>query len=243
MSAQGTFARIAGTDGRAALVTVLTGPLAGEHLLVTADGSTEGAIADPELQARAVAAAQDLLWAERSERRDDLFIDVTAPKPRLLIFGAVEYAGYLSQFARIAGWRPLRDRSPRPIRHPRTVSTRDRSRHSVAGPRCDRAVPGRSTRRRIIAVTHSRPEDRRRGAAGGACRPPCVHRRNGIETRAGRASRAAAQPRGERVEIERISAPIGLDLGGVESEEVAISIMAEMVAVRHGREGGRQWHR
>lgn len=40
-------------------------------------------------------------------------------------------------------------------------------------------------------------------------------------------------------DLARISQPIGLDLGAVGSEEMAISIMAELLAVRHGRDGGR----
>ena len=36
-----------------------------------------------------------------------------------------------------------------------------------------------------------------------------------------------------------ISAPIGLDLGALTPDETAVSIMAEVVAVRHGRSGGR----
>jgi xanthine dehydrogenase accessory factor len=39
--------------------------------------------------------------------------------------------------------------------------------------------------------------------------------------------------------LDRVAAPIGLDLGGLTSEETALSIMAEIVAVRNGREGGR----
>ena len=39
-------------------------------------------------------------------------------------------------------------------------------------------------------------------------------------------------------EIGRIKAPIGLDLGGLSAEETALSIMAEVVAARHGRAGG-----
>lgn len=35
-----------------------------------------------------------------------------------------------------------------------------------------------------------------------------------------------------------ISAPIGLDLGALTPDETAVSIMAEVVAVRHGRSGG-----
>jgi xanthine dehydrogenase accessory factor len=39
--------------------------------------------------------------------------------------------------------------------------------------------------------------------------------------------------------LARIAAPIGLDLGAVSPEETALSIMAEVVAVRNGRDGGR----
>jgi xanthine dehydrogenase accessory factor len=38
---------------------------------------------------------------------------------------------------------------------------------------------------------------------------------------------------------ERVSAPVGLDLGAVEPRETALSVLAEAVAVRHGRSGGR----
>jgi xanthine dehydrogenase accessory factor len=40
-------------------------------------------------------------------------------------------------------------------------------------------------------------------------------------------------------DLARISAPVGLDLGALSAEEVALSIMAELVAVRYGRDGGR----
>ncbi|MEA2409850.1 MAG: xanthine dehydrogenase accessory factor, partial [Thermoleophilaceae bacterium] len=60
-------------------------------------------------------------------------------------------------------------------------------------------------------------------------------------------SRRAQEKRRERLlergltedEMGRIAAPIGLDLGGLTAEETALSIMAEVVAVRNGRSGGR----
>ena len=60
-------------------------------------------------------------------------------------------------------------------------------------------------------------------------------------------SRRAQAARRERLlavgltdeDLERLAAPVGLDLGATSSEETALSVLAEVVAVRHGREGGR----
>ena len=38
--------------------------------------------------------------------------------------------------------------------------------------------------------------------------------------------------------LDRVAATIGLDLGAVSPEETALSIMAEVVALRNGRQGG-----
>jgi xanthine dehydrogenase accessory factor len=40
--------------------------------------------------------------------------------------------------------------------------------------------------------------------------------------------------------LDRVYAPVGLDLGAVTPEEIAVSIAAELVAVRHGRRMGRR---
>ena len=63
-------------------------------------------------------------------------------------------------------------------------------------------------------------------------------------------SRRAQEKRRERLlakgmtdeELERLSAPIGLDIGAITPEETALSIMGEVVAHRRGREGGRLSH-
>ena len=36
--------------------------------------------------------------------------------------------------------------------------------------------------------------------------------------------------------LERVHAPIGLDIGAVTPQEIAVSILAELIAVKHGKD-------
>ena len=237
MSAQGAFADIARGDGRAALVTAVRGPHAGEHLLVRADGSLEGSLGDPALDAEAVALADELMWAERSELRGDLFVDVTAPAPRLLIFGAIEYASHLCHLAVATGWRPYvidpRGRFASPERFPDAVEV------IIAWPRV--AVEGlggidRATY--IAALTHDPKIDDEVLQMALEAEPAYIGAMGSKNAQASRRERLLEAGVSED-DLARISAPIGLDLGALSAEETALSIMAELVAVRYGREGGR----
>jgi xanthine dehydrogenase accessory factor len=225
---------------RAALVTVVAGaPHA--RLLVRPDQSVEGTLGNPELDAAAVALAEELMWAERSERREvgdvSLFVDVTAPPPRLVMFGAVDFAAALARMARAAGWRPY-------VIDPRgRFATRERFPEAeeivVAWPEEAFARIGGIDRATYIAVlTHDPKLDD--AALTIAVRSPAAYI-------GAMGSRRAQEKRRERLleqglteeDLARIAAPIGLDLGGLTAEETALSIMAEVVAVRNGRNGGR----
>ena len=241
MSAQGEFARIAGDDGRAALVTVIEGGQAGAKLLVRADGTTDGGLGDADLDRAAVEAAEDLMWAERSEVRevngDKLFVDVTAPAPRLVIFGAVDYADALCRLARAAGWRPF-------VCDPRSqFATRERfpDAEEVIAAWPDDAIArlGGIDRATYIAVlTHDPKLDDATLTVALRSDSPYVGAMGSRRAQAQRRERLLAAGMDEEL-LERIAAPIGLDLGAVTPEETALSIMAEVVAVRNGREGGR----
>jgi xanthine dehydrogenase accessory factor len=241
MSLQSRFAEIAAAGGRAAVVTVLSeGPNLGAKLLVLPDGATEGSLGDPGLDRAGLAHAEELMWTERSERREEgettLFVDVVHPAPRIFIFGAVDYAAALCTMARASGWRPYvidpRGRFATQERFP------DAEEVVSAWPEQAVARLGGIDRATAIAVlTHDPKLD---DAA------LTVALESDSEYIGAMGSRRAQNARRERLleagmsedELARIRAPIGLDLGGLTAEETALSIIAEVVAARHGRSGG-----
>jgi xanthine dehydrogenase accessory factor len=241
MTAFGDFAAIAADDGRAALVTVVEGGDVGAKLLVRADGVTSGGLGDAELDAAAVEAAEELMWAERSELREvgdvSLFVDVTAPAPRLVIFGAVDYAAALCRLARAAGWRPFvcdpRSQFATPERFPEAEEV------LAEWPEPAFARLGGIDRATYIAVlTHDPKLDDAALEIALRSEAPYVGAMGSRRAQAQRRERLLAAGLEEEL-LARIAAPIGLDLGAVAPEETALSIMSEVVAVRNGRDGGR----
>jgi xanthine dehydrogenase accessory factor len=238
---QGEFARIAAADGRAALVTVIAGNGLGGKLLVDADGQVTGGLGDAELDRVATAAAEELMWVERSEVRPagdvSLFVDVTAPAPRLVVFGAVDYAAALCRLARAAGWRPFvcdpRSQFATPARFP------DAEEVIAAWPEEAFARIGGIDRATYIAVlTHDPKLDDAALELALRSEAAYVGAMGSRRAQAQRRERLLAAGVEEEL-LERVAAPIGLDLGALTPEETALSIMAEVVAVRHGRDGGR----
>jgi xanthine dehydrogenase accessory factor len=244
VSAQGAYTELARSGGRGALVSILQGPGAGAKLFVGADGERVGSLGDGALDATALAAAEELMWAERSERRDEgervLFVDVTYPPPRLFVFGAVDFAASLCTLAKAAGWRAFvvdpRARFAQPGRFP------DAEEVVAAWPEEAFARLGGIDKATAIAVlTHDPKLD---DAA------LVIALRSDAGYIGAMGSRRAQEKRRDRLvqmgitdaELERVSAPIGLDLGALTAQETALSIMSEIVAMRHGHSGGRLAH-
>ncbi len=233
----GRFDELARAGGRAAEVTLLDGARPGAKLLVEADGTRTGTLGAPEIDDDATLAAEELLWAERSERRGAWFVDVIAPAPRLILFGAVDLAASLCTLARDAGWRVYvvdpRARFATPERFP------DAEEVIAAWPEAAFAKLGGIDPATSIAVlTHDPKLDD--AALTLALRSPArfVGAIGSRRAQAARRERLAAAGITD-AELERLAAPLGLDLGAISGEETALSILAEVVAARHGREGGR----
>jgi xanthine dehydrogenase accessory factor len=238
---QGEFARIAEQNGRAALVSVVAGAKLGAKLLVAADGAVSGGLGDAELDREALAAAEELMWAERSELREvgdvSLFVDVTAPAPRLVVFGAVDYAAALCRLARAAGWRPY-------VCDPRSqfaTAARFPDAEEVVAAWPDEAfarIGGIDRATYIAVLTHDPKLDDAALSLALRSDAAYVGAMGSRRAQAQRRERLLAAGIEEEL-IDRVAAPIGLDLGALTPEETALSIMAEVVAVRHGRSGGR----
>jgi xanthine dehydrogenase accessory factor len=235
--APGRFTEIAGAGGRAAEVTLLEGDDAGAKVLFEEDGSQSGTLGSPDLDAQARRSAEDLLWLETSELQGPLFVDVIAPPPRLIMFGAVPIAAALCTLSRGAGWRPF-------VVDPRTrFATQERfpdAEKVIAGwpEQAFAELGGIDPATSIVVLTHDPKLDD--AALQIALRSPA-------RFIGAMGSRRAQEARHERLvelgmsdeEMARLSAPVGLDLGAISAEETALSILAEVVATRHGRDGGR----
>ena len=217
----------------------------GAKLLMRADREVAGTLGDSDLDAAALSHAEELMWVERSELRAGprgtrLFVDIVAPPPRLVVFGAVDFARDLCGLARATGWRPYvvdpRTRFAAPERFPEAEEV------IAAWP--DRAFArlGGIDRATFIAVlTHDPKLDDAAlvlALASDAAYVGAMGSRRAQESRRERLLTAGVSEES----LERIAAPIGLDLGGLTGAETALSIMAEVVAVRNGHAGGRLSH-
>jgi xanthine dehydrogenase accessory factor len=242
-SLQSRFSELALGGARAALVTALDGSAAapGAKLLILADGDPEGTLGDAALDAAAAALAHDALWSERSELHErggaTLFVDVVAPAPRLLIVGAVDFAAQLSAVAALAGWRAFvadpRARFARAERFPaaeRVIAAWPQAAFAQLEP-IDRSTA-------IAVLTHDPKLDDAALTSALASDAGYIGAMGSRRAQAVRRERLLAAGV-EEAQLDRIAAPIGLDLGALNAAETALSIMSEIIAVRHGRSGGR----
>lgn len=241
---QARFAAAARAGERVALVTLLRGDAGapGAKLLVSADAGTDGTLGHAALDADAAAVATEALWTERSglHERDDalLFVDVIAPPPSLVIVGAVDFAAQLCAVARITGWRPFvidpRSRFATTERFPAAEQV------IVAWPKEALAKLDAIDRTTAICVlTHDPKLDDAALAAALESDAGYIGAMGSRRAQAKRRERLVAAGVDPGLLDARVAAPIGLDLGGLTAAETALSIMAEIVAVRHGRSGGR----
>jgi xanthine/CO dehydrogenase XdhC/CoxF family maturation factor len=229
------------------LVTVLESGTSdvtpGARLVVRPDGDVEGSLGRAEVDAAAARAALELLDAERSEIRTfpgdvRAFVEVLEPPLRLVLCGAGHDAIPLVQAASVAGWNVVVvDDRPAFLTHGRFLGA-----HGfvhVEDPSDVAKVANVDARTYVVVMTHNFLRDKEylrslltTDAAYIAMLGP-----------AARTQRLLMELADEGVVVsdavrERLHGPAGLDLGAEGPEEIAQSIVAEIVAVKRGRRGG-----
>ncbi|MFW6692491.1 XdhC family protein [Streptomyces sp. MAR4 CNX-425] len=253
----------AAAEGAAAAVArVVAGPAAllGQALLVRPGGAYEGRLAGPlpglpdwdgaALERTAAAEAAALLDAGRTGSVTvgaagarcgepvTLLVEVSVPAPRMVVFGAVDFAHALVRVGTFLGYRvTLCD--ARPVfatarRFPEADEVVVRWPHEYLA---DAAAAGELDGRTVLCVlTHDPKFDV--PLLAGALRLPVAYVGAMGSRRTHRDRERRLREAGVTdLELARLHSPIGLDLGARSPEEVAVSIAGEIVAARRGGTG------
>lgn len=229
-----------------AACTVVRGDGLGRKLLVFAD-RTMGSLGDASLDAAVAVDARAMIDAERSETRPypaasgevEVFIETFPAPPTLLIVGAVHAAQALCEFGKGLGFDVVvvdaRAKLATPERFPRA------DRIIQAWP--DEALAELDVQPNwyVAILTHDPKFDE--PAILSSLRTPAryigaIGSRKTNEDRRRRLAEAGLSPG----DMARVRGPIGLDIGAATPEEMAISILGEIIAMRHGRSGGSLTH-
>ncbi|HEX7592745.1 MAG TPA: XdhC/CoxI family protein [Anaerolineae bacterium] len=223
-----------------AVATIVSGAAnIGAKMLVYPDGRAVGTLGNPALDAEVTRDAQRLMQLEQSENRAygdaEIFIEVFAPKPKLIIFGGVHTAIPLTQFAQTLGFRvTIVDGRGR-------FATRERFPTAdaiiVAWPDEALAQMKIDSSTYIAILTHDPKFDIPALKALSATRPRYIGSMGSRETRQQHFAELRAAGVSDEF-LSRVHGPIGLDLGARTPEEMALAIIAEIVAVRYGQGGG-----
>jgi xanthine dehydrogenase accessory factor len=171
-----------------------------------------------------------------AEAGETWFIDPQNPPLRLIVVGAVHIAQALVPMAASLGYA-VTVVDPR-----RAFATEERLGRSVAvsGDWPDEAMTALApdTRTAVVTLTHDPKLDD--PALEVALRSPafyigCLGSRRTHARRLDRLREAGLT----EAEMARIHAPVGLDIGAVTAPEIAVSIMAQIVAARRGPKGAK----
>ncbi len=202
----------------------------GQQRLIYLDG-TEGELC---IDVDMIAAAMDAVKRDESisfnTSAGPVFVQVFSPPPRLVVVGAVHIARPLAEMGKLAGYG---------------VSVID-PRRSFAGSNAFDGVSVSSdwpdealtkmkpdTRTAIVTLTHDPKLDD--PALDVALKSPAFYigALGSKKTHAARKERLTERGFGDG-DLARIHGPVGLDIGALSPAEIALSIMAQITAVRRG---------
>ncbi len=229
-----------------ALATVVRGEEhVGAKLLVLPDKSTRGTLGNAALDALVVEDAERAIWSADAGTRTyavegpegaeafDVFIEGFPPPPTLVIVGAGHIAIPLTTFAKTLNYRVV------VIDARSAFATHERFPHAdeliVAWPDevLERMELYPSTS--VAVLTHDPKFDEPTLKVVLSHQVGYVGAVGSRKTKEERDERLRKQGLAEE-QIRRIHGPIGLNIGATSPEEMALAIMAEIVATRHGKD-------
>jgi xanthine dehydrogenase accessory factor len=221
---------------RGVLLTVVEGDGVGAKALVVEGGET----IDEGVPQAALQQFDELVRGGRNRLLDlgdgtKVFAEWYGPPPRVVVYGAVDTAESLCQGARLLGWTAIVADARTVFLTPERLPSADRL--IAKWPREAFAEIGPDHQTAIVVLTHDEKFDEPALTAA-------------LESEAfyigALGSRRTTERRRERLleagvaeaELDRIMGPCGLDIGADTQAETALSILAEILAVRAGRKGG-----
>ena len=243
--------RVLSENSPAALATIVRASQGtGAKILLEESGARTGSLCDPLLD-EAVARYATVFLASRAEskivRVEELVPEPGAwrnalvmferiePEPRLVICGAGHVGAHLARLARLLGYRTtlIDDRADFVTRE-RFPDTAIKLIRAESWTEAIEREVGRGVYVAVVTRGHNEDEECLRAVL--AARPRYVgmigsRRRTNIVLERLRERGASEE------ELKEVRAPIGLDIGAVSPEEVALAILAEIVAERHGGTG------
>jgi len=223
-----------------AVVTVVKGEGAGNKLAVLPDG-TIGSLGSATLDELAIPEARRLLDDERSLTQTyptevgeiELFYESLPSPPTLLIFGAVHVAQALATFGKQLGFRVIVTDARAKLLTRERFPTAD---ELIQGWPEDAIAQTPIDRNTYVAILTHDPKFDEPALLGTLSSDAryigAVGSRKTSADRRVRLTEAGATEE----QLTRIRGPIGLNIGASTPEEMAIAILAEIIAVRHGRD-------
>ncbi len=216
-------------DKAGASITIIRGPegTVGQKLTVARDGRTLGTLG-PELDALALAAEKKLQSPQRVQLTDEVevFVDTVRPSPTLIMVGGVHIAVALTQYAKVLGFQTT------------VIDPRRAFGSEARFPHVDKLIqawPNKAfaevevtPETAVALLTHDPKIDD--PALEVVLNSPAFYigALGSSKTHAKRVARL--QEMGITAnQISRIHAPIGLNITAVTPEEIALSVMAEIV--------------
>jgi xanthine dehydrogenase accessory factor len=217
-------------------------------MLVRDDGSTLGSVGGGCVEADVWAAAQDVIKDERSRvmqfdlteesmaegglicgGKVEIFVEPVLPVPEMIIFGAGHISTQVSKIAVIAGFRTtIVDNRPvyaNKERFPEAEAIYSESFEAAF----EALVPTENTYLVIVTRGHQEDENVLRWAVGTNARYiGMIGSKRKVRTIADNLLSEGIS----RDRIERAHMPIGLDVGAVTPEEIAVAIVAEAIQIR-----------